>query len=73
MGWINLAQFRDQWKALLNTVMNYEVPLHVWKFLSSCTTGDFPRKAQFHEVSQLWEQQLQFNFQSDMTTKYGFR
>jgi hypothetical protein len=26
MGWINLAQDRNQWRALLNTVMNLWVP-----------------------------------------------
>jgi hypothetical protein len=26
MDWIDLAQDRDQWKALMNTVMNLQVP-----------------------------------------------
>jgi transposase len=26
MGWIDLARDRDQWRALVNTVMNLQVP-----------------------------------------------
>jgi hypothetical protein len=26
MDWIDLAQHRDQWRALVNTVMNLQVP-----------------------------------------------
>jgi hypothetical protein len=37
MDWIDLAEDRDQWRALVNTVMNLQVPYNAWKFLSSCT------------------------------------
>jgi hypothetical protein len=51
MEWIDLAQDRDQWRALVNTVMNLQVPYNVGKFLSNCTTGSFSRRAQLHGVS----------------------
>jgi hypothetical protein len=51
MGWIDLAQDREQWSALVNTVMNLRVPQNAGKFSSSCTTGGFSRRAQLHEVS----------------------
>jgi hypothetical protein len=54
MDWIDLAQNRDQWKALVNTVMNLRVPLIAGKFLSGCTTGGFSRRAQLHEVSYIY-------------------
>jgi hypothetical protein len=49
MDWIDLARDRDQWRALVNTVMKLWVPYNAVKFLSSCTIGGFSRRAQLHE------------------------
>jgi hypothetical protein len=35
MDWIHLAMNRDQWQALVNTVMNLRVPQNVRNFLIS--------------------------------------
>jgi hypothetical protein len=47
MDWIGVAQNRDQWRSLVNTVMNLRVPQNAGKFLSSCK--NVSRRAELHE------------------------
>jgi hypothetical protein len=47
--WIHLAQDRDHWLALVNTVINLQIPQNAGKFSSSCAIGSFSRKAQLRE------------------------
>jgi hypothetical protein len=42
---VDLAQDKDQWRALLNTVMNLRDPYNAGKLLSNCTISGFSRRA----------------------------
>jgi hypothetical protein len=45
MGWNDLAQDRDQWGALVNTVRNLGFPMKYSEVLSGCVTSGFSRRA----------------------------
>jgi hypothetical protein len=49
MDWIDLAQDREQWRALMNTVVDLRFPYNAGNFLSSCTIGSFSRRTQLHK------------------------
>jgi hypothetical protein len=45
MDWIDLTEDRNQWRALVSTVMNPRIPRNAGKFLSSFTSGGLSRRA----------------------------
>jgi hypothetical protein len=49
MEWIDLAEDRDQWRALVNTVMNFRLPQNAGNLLSGCTVGGFSRRSRLHK------------------------
>ena len=51
MDYINLDQDRDRWQALVNTVMNLQVPQNTGNFLTSCDLVSFSRRTLFLGVS----------------------
>jgi hypothetical protein len=53
VDWIYMAQDRDPWRALVNTVLNLQVQQNAGKFLSACTIGGSSRRAQLRECNIL--------------------
>jgi len=50
VNWIHLAQDRDQWRTLVNTIMTLRVRLKAGNFLSSWVTISFSRITLVHDV-----------------------
>ena len=51
MDWIDLAQGRDRWRALMNAVMNLWVLYNAGNFLTSIELVSISRRTLLHEVS----------------------
>jgi hypothetical protein len=60
VDWIDVAQDRDQWSPLVNTVMNLRVIYDAGKILSGCTIGGFSRKDQLREFKKNIKEEFMF-------------
>jgi hypothetical protein len=49
MDWIDLAEDRDQWRSLVNMVMNLRILQNAGKFMSGCTIVSFSRRVQLRK------------------------
>jgi hypothetical protein len=50
VDWIGLAEDRNRWRALVNSVLNFVVPKNSEKLWSVLTTGGLSSDAQLHRV-----------------------
>jgi hypothetical protein len=50
VDWIGLAQDRNRWIALVNSVLNLRVPQNAVKLSSVLTTGGLCSSAELHRV-----------------------
>ena len=48
MDWIDLAQDRDRWRALVNVEMNFQIPSTSGKFLTSSRPISISEKTLHH-------------------------
>jgi len=54
MDWFHLTQDRNQWWAVVNTIINLRDPLKAGNFLTVWMTVSFSRRTLLHEMSLMW-------------------
>jgi hypothetical protein len=52
VDWIGLAQDRNRWRSLMNSILNLRVPWNAGKLSSGLTSSGLSSSAQLHRVSQ---------------------
>jgi hypothetical protein len=53
VDWIGLAQDRNRWRALVNSILNLRVPRNAGKLSSGLTSSGVSSSAQLHTVSDV--------------------